>query len=146
MKTSKKGIDLIKQFEGFSAEPYSCPAGIPTIGYGSTFYPDGKRVTMEDAPISEEDAEKMLTKVVVFFEDYVEKRLTVSVNQNQFDALVSHTYNTGGSSNLFAFVNKGRMEEAEDFMRTRYITAKGQRMKGLIKRRAAEADLFISEI
>ncbi|NCB85587.1 MAG: lysozyme [Bacteroidia bacterium] len=146
MKTSKKGIDLIKEFEGFSAGPYSCPAGIPTIGYGSTFYPDGKRVTMDDAPISEEEAEKMLSKVIQVFEDIVNKKLTVPVNQNQFDALVSHTYNTGGSSNLFALVNKGKMEEAEDFIRTRYITVKGQRMKGLIKRRSAEADLFLSEI
>ncbi len=49
-KASDKGIDLIKSFEGFSSKPYLCPAKIPTIGYGATFYPDGKKVTMKDSP------------------------------------------------------------------------------------------------
>lgn len=146
MKTSKKGIDLIKKFEGFRAAPYLCPAGIPTIGYGSTFYENGKPVTMQDAPISEEEAEKLLLAILVTFEKIVQKKLTVPVSQNEFDALVSHTYNTGGSLTLFSFVNQGRIYEAEDWIRTRYITAKGQRIAGLIKRRNAEADLFVSKI
>lgn len=146
MKTSRKGIDLIKKFEGFRAAPYLCPAGIPTIGYGSTFYKNGKPVTMQDAPISEEEAEKLLLAILVTFEKIVQKKLTVPVNQNEFDALISHTYNTGGSLTLFSFVNQGRIYEAEDWIRTRYITAKGQRIAGLIKRRNAEADLFVSKI
>jgi GH24 family phage-related lysozyme (muramidase) len=56
-KTGTKGIELIKSFEGFSAKPYKCPALIPTIGYGATFYPSGKKVTMTDKLITEFEGE-----------------------------------------------------------------------------------------
>jgi len=146
MKISKKGIDFIKSFEGFRAEPYLCPAGIPTIGYGFTYYLNGKSVTMSDVPISEVDAEIMLIHVLQDFEKIVNNKIYVVINQSQFDALVSHTFNTGGSKTLFNLVNQREFEQAEDWIRTRYITAGGQRMKGLIRRRKAEAELFVSEL
>ena len=52
MKISNNGLDLIKKYEGLRLRPYICPAGVPTIGYGNTFYPNGKSVTMDDPPIS----------------------------------------------------------------------------------------------
>ena len=69
-KTSDKGIELIKSFEGFSSKPYLCPAKIPTIGYGATFYPDGKKVTMKDSPITEEKGVELLKSMLVKFEQY----------------------------------------------------------------------------
>jgi lysozyme len=57
MKVSEQGLKLIKKHEGYSAKPYLCPAKIPTIGYGNTFYPDGTKVTMQDKPLSKEVAD-----------------------------------------------------------------------------------------
>ena len=53
MKTSNEGKNLIKKYEGFSSKPYLCPAKVPTIGYGATYYPNGKAVTLKDTPIAE---------------------------------------------------------------------------------------------
>ena len=57
MKTSPQGLAIIKKFEGFRSKPYFCPAGVPTIGYGSTYYADGKPVKLTDAPITEAQAQ-----------------------------------------------------------------------------------------
>ena len=58
MRLSQKGLDLIKHFEGFRSVPYLCSAGVPTIGYGSTYYANGTRVKLSDSPISEDWAEE----------------------------------------------------------------------------------------
>ena len=94
MKISQSGIDFIKAFEGLSLKPYLCSAGKPTIGYGSTFYPDGRKVKMHDKHITEPEAEKLLADTLKPFERKVNNRITVPITQNQFDALVSHTFNT----------------------------------------------------
>lgn len=144
MKTSKTGIDLIKRFEGFHSKPYICPAGVVTIGYGST-YLNGRKVTMQDGPISEPEAIKALQTDLAKFERIVKSKLKVPVNQNQFDALVSHTYNTGGSDTLFRLVN-ARADAAtiRNWFETRYTTGNGKVLPGLIRRRKAEADLFFT--
>ena len=59
-KTGLAGIELIKAFEGFKSAPYKCPAGVPTIGYGATFYPGGKKVTMADKSVTEAEAVDLL--------------------------------------------------------------------------------------
>ena len=59
-KTGTAGIEIIKSMEGFRSAPYKCPAGIPTIGYGATFYPDGKKVTMADKAITEQEGTTLL--------------------------------------------------------------------------------------
>lgn len=142
MRTSHAGIDLIKRFEGFHSKPYICPAGVATIGYGST-YLNGRKVTMQDRPISEVEAIKALQTDLAKFERIVKSKLKVPVNQNQFDALVSHTYNTGGSDTLFRLVNtRADAATIRNWFETRYITAYGKVMPGLIRRRKAEADLF----
>ncbi|WP_300685062.1 lysozyme, partial [Chryseobacterium sp.] len=106
MKTSQKGINLIVSFEGFSSSPYLDSAGIPTIGYGNTYYPGGKKVTMKDPAITREKAAELFSTVLPTYEKIVSNKVKVVLTQNQYDALVSHTYNTGGSDTLFSLVNK----------------------------------------
>ncbi|MFC7347320.1 lysozyme [Chryseobacterium zhengzhouense] len=146
MKTSQKGINLILSFEGFSAKPYLDSAGIPTIGYGNTYYPGGKKVTMRDSPISKEKGAELFAAVLPTYEKIVKNKIRVQLTQNQFDALVSHTYNTGGSDTLFSLINKkANPEVIKDWFISRYITAGGKVLNGLIRRRKAEADLFFSK-
>jgi len=147
-KTGKKGIDLIKKFEGCSLIPYVCPAGVITIGYGNTFYPDGTRVTMADTPISEERAVELLQDILEDFEKYVDSFVVDSINQNQFDALVSFTYNLGPgnlkASTLLKKVNANPNDLSiqDEFMK--WVKAGGRTLKGLVKRREAEASLYFS--
>jgi len=143
MKTSQKGINLIVSFEGFSSKPYLDSAGIPTIGYGNTYYPGGKKVTMEDPTITKEQGVELFAAVLPTYEKIVNSKVKIALNQNQFDALVSHTYNTGGSETLFSLINKKAEEQAiRNWFTKRYVTAGGKILKGLIRRRKAEADLF----
>jgi lysozyme len=94
MEVSKKGIDLIAEFEGFSPKPYLDPIDIPTIGYGTTFYLNNKKVTMFDPPINESEARKLLSIVANKFCQQL-KEVTRTLNQNQFDAVASFVYNVG---------------------------------------------------
>ncbi|MGE4513789.1 MAG: lysozyme [Chryseobacterium sp.] len=146
MKTSQKGIQLILSFEGFSSKPYLDSAGIPTIGYGNTYYPGGKKVTMKDPAISRERGAELFSSVLPTYEKIVDSKMKVALTQNQFDALVSHTYNTGGSDTLFSLINKkANSETIRDWFTSRYITAGGKVLNGLVRRRKAEADLFFSQ-
>ena len=67
----EEGVKLIKSFEGFQSKPYKCPAGVPTIGYGATFYPNGKKVTMTDRAITEQEATDLLRHMLESFEKYL---------------------------------------------------------------------------
>lgn len=146
MKTSQKGINLIVSFEGFSSSPYLDSAGIPTIGYGNTYYPGGKKVTMKDPAITREKGTELFSAVLPTYEKIVSNKVKVALTQNQYDALVSHTYNTGGSDTLFSLINKKAGEvEIRNWFTTKYITAGGKTLNGLIRRRKAEADLFFSK-
>ena len=145
MKTSQKGINLILSFEGFSSRPYLDSAGIPTIGYGNTYYPSRKKVTMKDPSISKEKGAELFASVLPTYEKIVNSKIKVTLTQNQFDALVSHTYNTGGSDTIFSLINKkADSKTIRDWFTSRYITAGGRVLKGLIRRRKAEADLYFS--
>lgn len=146
MKISQKGISLILSFEGFSAQPYLDSAGIPTIGYGNTYYPNGKKVTLKDPAITREKGAELFSSVLPVYEKIVSRKIKVDLTQNQFDALVSHTYNTGGSDTLFSLINKKADAEAiRSWFTSRYITAGGKILNGLIRRRKAEADLFFDK-
>ena len=145
MTTSQRGKALIKQFEGLKLNAYLCSANVPTIGYGNTYYSNGVKVKLGDK-ISQEQAEELLKDILKKFEAIVNRKLKVKVNQNQFDALVSHTYNTGGSDTLFRLINNGADDtEVRTWIETRYITANGVKLKGLIRRRKAESDLYFSK-
>jgi len=143
MKTSQIGIDLIKHFEGFISKPYLCPAGVATIGYGSTKYTDGKKVKLNDKSINENEATLLLKNTLIVYENIVNKKVKVQLKQSQFDALVSHTYNTGGSNTLFNLINNEANDESiKKWFETKYISANGKVLKGLVERRKAESKLY----
>jgi lysozyme len=148
-KTGTAGIEIIKSFEGFRSAPYKCPAGIPTIGYGATFYPGGKKVTMTDATITEARGTELLQSMLVSFEQYVDSYCRDDINQNQFDALVSFAYNLGPanlkSSTLLKKVNANPEDETirAEFMK--WTKAGGRVLRGLVRRREAEANLYFKK-
>lgn len=145
MKTSTKGIDLIKEFEGLRLQAYQCPAGKWTIGYGTTKI-NGQGVP-QNLIISESQAEYLLQLDLIEFEKLVLQNITVQLNQNQLDALVSHTYNTGGSEILFDLINQSSPNEViRNWMENSYITVNNKILNGLIRRRKAEADLYFSAV
>lgn len=147
-KTGKAGIALIKKYEGFKSAPYICPAGVPTIGYGNTYYPNGKRVTMGDVPVTEEQATKLLTDMLITFERSVDSFTRDDITQNQFDALVSFCYNLGAgnlkSSTLLKKVNLNPNDPTikDEFLK--WVRAGGKKLKGLMARRTDEANLYFS--
>lgn len=147
-KISPKGLELIKKYEGFFAKPYLCPAGVPTIGYGTTYYPNGHKVTLQDKPISEQTASAILMDTLVTYERSVDSYTRDDINQNQFDALVSFCYNLGGynlkRSTLLKKVNKNPDDPTIKDEFNKWVRAGGRKLKGLVRRRAEEADLYFS--
>ena len=147
-KIGTKGLDLIKSFEGLKLKPYLCPANVPTVGYGSTFYENDKKVKLTDPSITEQRASELLLDSLKGFERYVDSYCRDDINQNQFDALVSFCYNLGPanlkSSTLLkkANVNPNDPTLAQEFLK--WNKAGGRALKGLTKRRQAESDLYFS--
>jgi lysozyme len=147
MRISKNGIDLIKNFEGYKSKPYLDSAGIPTIGYGNTYYPDGKKVMLNDPSINESTADVLLLDMVRKFESIVEFNVTSRINQNQFDALVSLSYNIGSSnfrkSSLLRKININPNDKTIKDEFQKWNKSNGKVLPGLIRRRDAEWNLFI---
>jgi len=142
MKISEEGKDLIKLFEGCRLNAYKCSAGVPTIGFGNTYYPNGDKVKMGDT-ITLEEARDLFDDLIVRYERIVNSKLKVDVKQNEFDALVSHTYNTGGSTTLFKLVNmEANKDKIKNWFLTKYITANGKVLQGLKNRRLKEWELY----
>lgn len=143
-----RGIDLIKSFEGFYAKPYMCPAYVPTIGYGTTRYPSGSKVTMKDVPITQQKAVKYLMNDLKSFERYVDSYCRDDINQNQFDALASFCYNLGPnnlkSSTLLKKVNLNPSDPSISNEFLKWNKAGGRALKGLTRRRVAESNLYFS--
>ena len=143
MRTSQKGIDLIKEFEGYSESVYMCSGGVYTIGYGHT-----RGVEVGDT-CTQEQAEKYLREDVKEAEGTVEVLITVPLTQNQFDALVSLVYNIGSGhfydSTIRRVINC-KVADREEYRRAwmMWIKAGGKKRKGLIRRREAEFKLFSS--
>jgi len=148
-KTGTAGIEMIKMFEGFRSAPYKCPAGIPTIGYGATFYPNGKKVTMADKAITEAEGTVLLQSMLVSFEKYVDSYCRDDINQNQFDALVSFAYNLGPanlkSSTLLKKVNANPQDETITAEFMKWVKAGGKTLRGLVRRREAESLLYFKK-
>lgn len=150
MKTGQKGLALIKDFEGWYSNPYLDPVGIATIGYGFTYYlPGRKKVTLKDKPLSKAEGEPMLKEILTNYENDVLRMVKKPLTQNQFDALISFTYNLGatnlGKSTLLKKVNKDPNDPliAIEFMK--WVNAGGKPFNGLIRRRKAEADLYFTK-
>ena len=140
MRTSQRGLSPIKSFEGLRLQAYQDAVGVWTIGYGTT------RGVNSGMKISKEQAERMLLNDVQRFEPEIERLVTVPLSQNQWDALVSFTYNLGsanlGSSTLRRLLNSGDYAAAADQF-PRWNKAGGKVLPGLVRRRAAERDLFL---
>ena len=140
--TSHKGIEIIKSFESFSAVPYVCPAGYPTIGYGHVILPGQHYETL-----SLEDAENLLRKDLLLVERAVIRNINVPLGEDQFDALVSLTFNIGSGalqrSTLRQKINynSGMNEIKQEFMK--WIYAQGRVLSGLVRRRIVESELYV---
>lgn len=148
MKIGEKGLALIKEFEGCKLESYKCPAGIWTIGIGSTRYANGSPVKANQALPSEAAALHILAQTLSPYEHAV-NAIGVELTQNEYDALVCLCYNIG-SANLISSTlvrmlkaKEPKSEIAEQFLR--WNKAGGKVLAGLTRRRNAEAELFLSE-
>lgn len=143
MITSQNGINLIKEFEGIKTKAYKCPAGVWTIGYGHTKgVKKGDTCTMAQAI-------EFLKEDLRIFECAINDLVKVELNQNQFDALVSFTFNVGvgafQDSTMRKFLNEGHFPLAAGQF-DRWVYAKSVKLEGLVRRRAAEKELFLSPV
>lgn len=147
MNISQNGINFIKQNEGLRLNAYLDSVKIPTIGYGNTQYEDGTKVKMGDK-VTKERAELLFKYWAQDFASKVNKLVKAEVNQNQFDSLVSFSYNIGmgafGKSTLLKKVNIKPCDPSieDEFMR--WVRGGGRVLPGLIKRRRQEWLLYSS--
>lgn len=145
--TNGDGLSIIKHFEGWSSSPYLDPIDIPTIGYGSIWGLDGKRLTMAHRDITEDEGESLLRREVAHTEKAISRLIRVDLTDNEFSALVSFTYNVGSgnlqSSTLRMKLNRGDyIGAANEFWKWR--RAGGKILRGLVRRRAEEKNLFLT--
>lgn len=142
MRTSQNGINLIKHFEGCKLSAYKCPSGVWTIGYGHT------KGIKQGMKISQKQADNYLKDDLKTFEHCINKYVKVTINQNQFDALVSFTFNCGGgalkSSTLLKKLNKKDYSGAANEL-LRWNKSNGKVLAGLTRRREAEKALFLKQ-
>ena len=144
MKTSQKGIDLIKEFEGYSERVYMCAGGKYTIGYGHT-----RGVEVGDT-CTREQAEKYLREDLQDAEEAVLALITVPLSQNQFDALVSLVYNIGSGHFYDSTIRKVinlKISDIEEYRKAwmMWVKSRGKVLKGLVRRREAEFKMFKGE-
>lgn len=148
MKLNNDGYRLIARHEGFRSKPYLCPAKIPTIGYGNTYYPDGKRVTLLDKEITEQQGFEMFKEIADRFARKVSRLVTSPINQNQFNALVSFAYNVGMGNLMKSTLLKKVNANHNDFtIRNEFMKwnrANGKELRGLTLRRIDEAHIYFS--
>ena len=143
MRTSQRGIDLIKEFEGYSERVYMCAGGKYTIGYGHT-----RGVEVGDT-CTQEQAEKYLREDVREAEETVEVLITVPLTQNQFDALVSLVYNIGSGNFYDSTIRRVincKVADREEYRKAwmMWVKSRNKVLKGLVRRREAEFKLFSS--
>lgn len=157
MKLNNKGIEILHKFEGLMLEAYECPASLKlppeekfwTIGYANTRYEDGSLVKQGDK-ITKKRAEELFTNIVNDFAKNVTKKLTKTLNENQFSALVSFAYNVGisafNNSTLLKIVNEdpNNPEIRNQYIRWNKIGGKPSNV--LTNRRNEEADLYFKNI
>ena len=146
MRLNNAGYLLICKFEGLSLTPYLCSAKVPTIGYGSTYYPNGKKVTLKDKAITKQEAFDMFKIIADEFAIKVDKLITSKISQNKFNSLVSFAYNCGinnlGISTLLKKVNfnPNDLTIKNEFLK--WNKAGGKVVKGLTTRREIESQIY----
>jgi lysozyme len=139
--------DLCRHFEGFRSKPYICPAGYPTIGYGTVYKPDGTKVTMDDAPISKAQADEWLLSELRT--NYAAGVLRASprliAHPKILGAMIDFSYNLGvaryRASTLRRKVDNQDWEAAKEQL-MRWTRGGGKVLPGLVRRRQAEASLL----
>lgn len=137
---------LARRFEGCRLSPYMCPAGVPTIGYGATYYQSGVRVTLLDPPITKEQANELLIWMVkTRYLPQVVKLCPHVDTPQRLGALVDFAFNLGNgalaASTLRRRVNEGRWEDVPNELR-KWVRGGGRVLTGLVRRRDAEAILI----
>jgi GH24 family phage-related lysozyme (muramidase) len=141
-RINAEGLKLIKDFEGLRLEAYICPAGVPTIGYGSTA---GVKMGLS---ITVDEAEALLIKDLERFEAAIRSAVTVPLTDNQFSSLVCFSFNVGTGafrdSTLLRLLNQGDYQGAADQL-LRWDKAGGKSLPGLQRRRQAERALFLKK-
>ena len=146
MKLNENGYNLICEFEGLKLKPYLCSAKIPTIGYGNTYYPNGKRVTLLDDAITKEYAFEIFKTIADKFAKRVDEMVTSELTQNQFNALVSFAYNVGtgafATSTLLKKVNNNPNDVAIKNEFLKWVRANKKVIQGLVNRRNKEVLIY----
>ena len=144
-------VNLIKRFEGFRAKPYLDAVGVPTIGYGTTEYPNGTKVTIKDAPIVEQaGVDLLLAHLNKHVLPILVKDLKVEQTQNQIDALGCLIYNIGaGNFNSSSLIKKINAKDSLEAIKESWlawnkgrVSGQLQVLTGLTTRRQAEFDLY----
>jgi len=146
MTASQNCINLIKMFEGYKAKSYLCPASVVTIGFGSTMYTDGRKIKLGDT-INEQQANELLMW------ELKNKSISLhglNLNQNQFDSCLSFVYNVGigaftkSTLRKKILLNPNDQTIKDEFLKWNKATVDGKliELKGLTKRRTAEAELY----
>lgn len=148
MKLNNEGYKLITKHEGLSLKPYLCPAKIPTIGYGNTYYSDGTKVTLLDKNITKEFAFEIFKDIADKFAKRVDKLVIKEINQNQFNALVSFAYNVGtGNFEKSTLLKKVNINPNEKTIKDEFLKwnkSGGKVLNGLTNRRNEEANIYFS--
>jgi lysozyme len=158
MQTSQHGLQLLKQWEGFKPKLYKDAAGLPTIGVGHLLKKDelaSGAITINDIPVayadglSDEQVTALLGQDLVPAENAVNSGAKVELSQNQFDALVAFTFNTGtqafADSTLLKMLDQGNYDAVPDQLR-RWVRAGGKVVQGLVNRRENEIKLWLGQI
>ncbi|NNP75577.1 lysozyme [Acinetobacter sp. Ac_3412] len=147
MTVSSVGINLITSFEDLRLAAYDDGVGVWTIGYGTTIYPNGVKVKRGDT-CTKAQAMSFFQHDLRRFEVVINQAVKVVVNQNQFDALVSLAYNIGETafkgSTLVKELNTGNYKAAADQF-PKWNRGGGKVLRGLVRRRAAERELFLKK-
>lgn len=148
MKISQVNLQVLKDLEGFRKSPYLCSAGKWTIGYGTTIYPNQKKVTSQDKPITEVLASVLLDLHLEMVYRNIGYLVKVELSQNQFDAICMFVYNVGvtrfKTSTILKLIN-AKLFDIASRQFDRWIWAGGKKSNGLIKRRNAEKKIFLGE-
>lgn len=148
MHISDKGLQIIKQFEGFVSCPYRDQIGVITIGIGTTFYENGKKVTMSDPCITVERAFDLVKHYIISTENIINNAVKKPLTQNQFDSLCSLAYNIGQEaftkSTLLKLVKANPNDPNIRLEFAKWKKAGGKVLSDLVSRRKSEADLYYS--
>jgi lysozyme len=147
---NREGLEIIKRFEGFYPNAYLCPAGVPTIGYGTTVYPEGIKVKLGDIR-TQEQAEYLLMLDIIKIQNKIApylRSINAELSSNEYSALVSLAYNVGEGVilNTARSMNKAIRSGSKEAMAGAFLLynkAGGKVLAGLVRRREAERALFL---